>query len=278
MIFRIYGTGFYMNGTGGKQHYPNRSRLFIKFLKPIDMKNSNSILKQKAATAALVVVLLAIIFLFIPSREPGEKHEREPAVEPLPVGLEAEPSPAGWKPLFNGHNLDGWEITNFGPQGPVMVRDSSIILNFGDGATGITWRKEFPVINYEISLKAMRVDGNDFFCGLTFPVNDQYCTFIVGGWGGSLVGLSSIDGMDASENFTSVRRHFENGRWYDIMIRVTADAIECFIDGEQFADVPVEPHTFSIRPEVGLSRPLGIASWVTTSALRDIRFRELEGS
>ncbi|HQB37508.1 MAG TPA: hypothetical protein PLI41_08195, partial [Bacteroidales bacterium] len=30
--------------------------------------------------------------------------------------------------LFNGVSLDGWEITNFGPQGPVSVSGGQIVL------------------------------------------------------------------------------------------------------------------------------------------------------
>lgn len=60
-----------------------------------------------------------------------------------------------------------------------------------------------PVMNYELSLEAMRVDGSDFFCGLTFPVGSNFCSFIVGGWGGGVVGLSSLNSEDASQNETT---------------------------------------------------------------------------
>ncbi|MBE3084634.1 MAG: hypothetical protein IMZ64_00270, partial [Bacteroidetes bacterium] len=39
--------------------------------------------------------------------------------------------------LFDGKSLQGWEITNFGPQGPVYVSGGEIILGMGDGCTGI---------------------------------------------------------------------------------------------------------------------------------------------
>ena len=80
-------------------------------------------------------------------------------------------------------------------------------------STGITHTNPLPKINYEVTLKAMKIDGSDFFCGLTFPVNDAFCTLIAGGWGGGLVGLSSLDNYDASENETSTFRGFEKKRW-----------------------------------------------------------------
>ena len=82
--------------------------------------------------------------------------------------------------------------------------------------TGINWTNRVPKVNYEVTLDAMRVTGSDFFCGLTVPVSDSFCTLIVGGWGGSLVGISSLDGQDASENETTKFFNFEQGKWYRI--------------------------------------------------------------
>ena len=239
------------------------------------MKHSRNFYPVVLILGAMLVIILALVMLYMLERLSEAQEAVTPHRELSVVGLAAEPDEDGWRLLFNGHTLDGWEITNFGPQGPVIASDSIIILNLGDGCTGITWKRDFPVINYEISLQAKRIDGNDFFCGLTFPVEDEYCTFIIGGWGGSLVGLSSIDGHDASDNFTTTRMAFEDGHWYNIRISVDHRAIRCFIDDEEVVYAPVGDHTFSVRSEVGLSRPLGIASWMTTAALRNIRFREL---
>jgi hypothetical protein len=173
--------------------------------------------------------------------------------------------------IFDGKTLTGWEITNFGPQGPVFISDDYVVLGMGDGCTGITWKGDFPVNDYEVSLEAKRVDGNDFFCGITFPVDKDPCTLIVGGWGGTVVGLSSINGMDASENETSTIRQFEKGRWYRFRLRVTEDTIQVWIDDEIVVDFVIGNNQLSIRPEVELSRPFGIASWRTTAAIRNIR-------
>ena len=88
-------------------------------------------------------------------------------------------------------------------------------------------------------------------------------------------GLSSLDGLDASENETTRVRDFVEGRWYTVRVRVTADRIQAWIDDESFADVKTTGRRISIRPEVQDSRPLGIASWRTRAALRAIRLRTL---
>jgi hypothetical protein len=176
--------------------------------------------------------------------------------------------------LFDGKTLNGWEITNFGPQGPVYVSGDEIILSMGDGCTGITWKGDFPTVDYEVMLEAMKVNGNDFFCGMTFPVGKDPCTLIVGGWGGSVVGLSSINGLDASENETMTTRQFEKDRWYKIRLKVTGQTIQAWIDNEIVVDFTIDENLLSIRPEVELSKPFGIASWRTTAALRNIKLNK----
>jgi hypothetical protein len=178
--------------------------------------------------------------------------------------------------LFNGKSLAGWSKTAFGGEAEVDVKDGQIVMHAGSPMTGITWTGKHPKIDYEISLQAMRVDGSDFFCGLTFPVGDSPCSFIVGGWGGGVVGLSNLNGSDASENETTKYQEFESDRWYAIRVRVTENKIEAWIDKRQMVDVETEGMRISIRPEVELSRPLGISCYTTTAALRDIKIRRLD--
>ena len=176
---------------------------------------------------------------------------------------------------FNGKLLTGWEITNFGPQGPVYASDGEMILGMGDGCTGITWKEDFPSHDYEVSLEAKRIDGNDFFCGMTFPVGKSPCTLIVGGWGGTTVGLSSIDGLDASDNSTRKLMEFDKNRWYNIRLSVTEKQIVAWIDTIKVVEFIIGNSRLSIRPEVELSRPFGIASWNTMAAIRNIRVKSI---
>lgn len=218
--------------------------------------------------ACRVVVILTLLTLISCRGRTTESNE--------PETLErAEPVQQDSTSVFDGKSLDGWEITNFGPQGPVSVSGGEIILGMGDGCTGITYIRNIPSINYEVSLEARRKEGNDFFCGLTFKVKNDFCTFIAGGWGGTTVGLSCINGKDAAENETTSNFVFEKGRWYLIRLLVTESRIEAWIDEEKVIDFITTGKKLSIRPEVTLSRPLGIASWNTTAGVRNIRIRRL---
>ena len=181
-----------------------------------------------------------------------------------------------WQPLFDGKSLNGWRMTKFDGGAKVEVRDGLIAIGTGDPFTGINFTNEAPKVNYEISLEAMRVGGSDFFCGLTFPVRDSFCSFIVGGWGGSVVGLSNIDGMDASENETTHFIDFVTGRWYHIRLRVTDQKIEAWIEQKKVVNITTAGRKISQRfGDIELSKPLGIASWMTSAAVREIKIRRV---
>ncbi len=181
-----------------------------------------------------------------------------------------------WRPLFDGKALGQWKPTGFGGEGEVVVEDGAIKIGMGADLSGITWSGDAPRQGYEISLDAQRADGNDFFCGLTFPVGEDPCSFIVGGWGGGVVGLSSIDGEDAAHNATTSFKEFKTGRWYAIRVRVSPERIVCFIDDEQVVDQPLADRRLSIRDEVSPSKPLGIATYATTALVKNIRWRPIE--
>jgi hypothetical protein len=199
----------------------------------------------------------------------------------LPDSATNAPAPfegEGWRVIFDGKSLSGWRPTAFAGRGEVLLESGCVVLNMGDPFTGITWTNAFPKNNYEIAFDAMRVSGADFFCGLTVPVRDSFCSLIVGGWGGSLIGISSLDGMDASENETSKFDSFDSGRWYRIRLRVTTDKLEAWIDADKVVDVVTTGRRISVRAgEIELSEPLGIAAWQTTAAVREIRFRAVDG-
>lgn len=189
----------------------------------------------------------------------------------------SEPAAGETIALFDGKTMGNWKSTQFGGEGEVHIEDGQIILPFGSMMTGITWQGDPPAkMNYEITVEAMRVDGNDFFCGLTFPVGDNPCSLICGGWGGGVTGLSSLDGYDASENETSTWQAYKSGRWYTIKVRVEPKRIQAWLDGKQIVDQDIENRRIGIRTEVDPSRPLGIASYATTAAIRKITLTKLK--
>ena len=197
------------------------------------------------------------------------------ASEVSPTSPTSRATDKDWHDLFDGRSLKGWKVTNFGGEGEVSVEDKTLILEFGSPLTGVTHTQKFPTSNYEIRLEAKRVDGTDFFCALTFPVGKSHCSFIVGGWGGGVIGLSSIDGRDASENATTDYMAFTAKKWYSIRLCVTDDRIRAWINKKQVIEHTISGHKLDTRPEVELSKPLGLACFDTRAAFRNIQFRRL---
>src|SRR6188472_1282036 len=119
------------------------------------------------------VISVSVCVAYLSADEPAKKDEPQ------------------WKSLFDGKTLEGWKTTKFGGEGEVEVKDGVIILNTGTDMTGITYTGKVPKTNYELLIEAQRLDGFDFFAGVTFPVGDSFASFIPGGWGGGVTGVSS---------------------------------------------------------------------------------------
>lgn len=189
-----------------------------------------------------------------------------------------------WHPLFDGKSFAGWMQSTFEGEGDVKVQNpfrggpGAIVIEKGVTLSGFNWTRGavLPRTNYELTLEAMKLSGSDFFCGLTFPVGNSACTFIMGGWGGTVVGLSSVDYSDASDNETMQDRSFADNRWYRVRVRVTDAKIEAWIDQEQLVDLEIKGRKVTLRPgEIQKSLPLGVATYMTSTAVRDIRIRRL---
>ena len=189
------------------------------------------------------------------------------------TAIGAEPE---WTPLFDGKTLGKWKATDFAGRADVSVKDGEILLPQGGDMTGINLEAAPATMDYEIEYMAKRIGGDDFFGALTFPVGDKCVTFVLGGWGGSVVGISNVDGENASENETTTYRKFEKDHWYRIRVRVTKAKIEAWIDADQVVDLEIGGKNLDMRiGEIESSKPLGIATWRTSGALKDIRWRKL---
>lgn len=151
-------------------------------------------------------------------------------------------------------------------------------LEWGESLSAATWTGAPVTVPFEVELEARRIDGTDFFCGLTFPARPggECLTWIVGGWGGSLVGISSLDGLDASGNETKVHRTFEGKRWYRLRLRREPARLEAWIDGERVIALETAGRTLSLRPgPIGVCAPFGLATWQSTGEFKGLRWRPL---
>ncbi len=180
--------------------------------------------------------------------------------------------------LFDGSSLDDWEATDFAGRGEVRLDgNESVVLEMGIALTGIHWvGADLPRCNYEIRWEAMKRMGSDFFASLTFPCMDKHATLILGGWGGALVGISSIDGFDASENETATAHYFRSNQWYSCRLQVSPACFRFWVDDEKLIDCPIEGRDISMRSgEIEMSAPLGFSTYDTTGLIRRVSLVEL---
>ena len=192
-----------------------------------------------------------------------------------------------------------WKACQFGGEGDVTIKGGVIKMEYGDPITGIRWEGPFegdkeksdenktadnpkaqslPRDNYEIRWECRRDRGYDFMCAFTFPVADKHASLVMGGWGGGITGISSIDGQDASDNDTTMFLAFDNDKWYGARVRVDQEEITVWVDGTELFAQPRKDYDFDIRFEMDPCTPMGIANFECDSQIRNIQIRRLHSS
>ncbi|MBM3957081.1 MAG: DUF1080 domain-containing protein, partial [Gemmatimonadetes bacterium] len=225
----------------------------------------------------------------------------KPEAPPKPAPPKRVQRPGEKADLFDGQTLDGWRILDEGPfrgHGPVRVEEGRIVLGHGASRTGIAWMGESPTVDYEIAFEtrceaaAPRPDGGlgllrliapgagnpggaECFCELSFPVGSSLCTLSVGALGGTVFGLSSLEGRGATENDTTRRVGLQPGQWHAVRVRVTEPKVEAWLGGEQVLDLARAGRRLTPQADAPLGT-LTLASARATSAVRNIQVRRLE--
>ncbi|HPD13789.1 MAG TPA: DUF1080 domain-containing protein [Planctomycetota bacterium] len=207
------------------------------------------------------------------TKEAAKTPEKAKQVTPATV------PPGDWFQMFDGKSLNGWKVLkedSFSLAGKVEVKDGAIVLGEGMPFTGIQWEGDFPKEEFEVRWDGCRQNGIDIFGGLTVPVGDSHVTFVCGGWGDSVVGLSSIDDRNASDNEQTKIMSFKNNQWHEFRLRVTKAKIEAWVGDKQVVDLERGTHKFTIYDELLPCRPLGFFSWSTQGAVRNIEMQRLK--
>lgn len=231
-----------------------------------------------------IVVVLAATRVLAASSYGDEPADTGPAVTPALAVIDDTNAPdkdanvpASPDPPMVGQ----WKVPSFGGDGrvkiePVDGESATFELAIGDPLTGIYWDGPHPTENFRWTFSAKRTDGYDFFAAATFPVGDGFVTFVPGGWGGTVAGLSSIDGFDASENETTQYLPFETDQWYKFRIEVDTKSIRVWRDDQPVLTVDRGDKKFSLRNEMDLCKPFGLAAFQSDALIRDIRLAKIK--
>jgi hypothetical protein len=184
-----------------------------------------------------------------------------------------------WK-LLSDEFASSWKAAGMAEEGVISIKDGEISMQPGQPMTGVRfdpWEAaDLPLTRYAIEFEAMRVEGNDFFGTVTFPVNETHVSLIIGGWGGTLVGISSLDDLDASENTTTGNAFFKNHEWHQVRVEVRDDDLRVWIRGKLFVNVSIKGRKLGLRAgEIEKCAPFGFTTYATWARVRSVVVRRL---
>jgi hypothetical protein len=193
-----------------------------------------------------------------------------------PASPKPLPAPGKWSLLDPGQT-SSWQQAGIPGEGVISVQAGELTLPAGQPMTGArfaNWNVTgMPDTNYAISYEAMRLEGGDIFGMCTFPVgsHQSHATFVIGGWGGTVTGISSIEFLDASENQTRGEQVFENNRWYRVRIEVRPDDIRAWVNDRPVVNASIKGKKVTLRHgDIDHCVPFGFASWNTRAKVRDV--------
>jgi hypothetical protein len=167
----------------------------------------------------------------------------------LPAAALLAQPPAGYKPLFNGRNLDGWHISQTNHHGNTKswaVKDGVITATQDPPGVGGILLTSQKYRNFEISLEI----NPDFGCdgGLFLRSNEKgeayqvMIDYLEGGTVGGIYGerLQGIgrDTGTGDKSGRTWRDHWKKGEWNHLRARIEGDVphIQVWLNGAQIVD------------------------------------------
>lgn len=96
---------------------------------------------------------------------------------------------------------------------------------------------------YTLKLRARKDSGDEGFMVIFNYVDSRnYCWFNVGGWGNSQHAIEQV--VNGSKMQVAMREgHIEQGRWYDVTLKINGDSVKCYLDKDMIFDTKLKANT-----------------------------------
>jgi hypothetical protein len=180
--------------------------------------------------------------------------------------------------LFSIEHRSHWTPSSNQSSPAFIWKENQLIISEGVRLNGLIFN---PLNNmawesFELELDVKKINGNDFLCGLTFPVGNikRLVTLVLGGWGGSVNGISCIDGNDAFNNCTASNKDYLFNQWYHVKVQVTPTQITVWVDQECIIDFTHQDRHLSLRSsEIEFYQPFSITTYKTQSEFKNFIYR-----
>ena len=134
-------------------------------------------------------------------------------------------------------------------RGNWKIQDSALSQTV-EGAQRLAWLNDKTFDTYTLKLKARKLSGaNAFIIPFAIKNDSTQLRAHIGSWLNSNTVFESVtNGFDINAISESKRldKPIENGRWYDIMLEVGNDKVDCYMDGKLLMTYKEPQQFFSI--------------------------------
>jgi alpha-L-arabinofuranosidase len=96
---------------------------------------------------------------------------------------------------------------------------------------------------YTLKLRARKDSGDEGFMVIfNYEDDKNYCWLNIGGWGNSQHAIEQV--VNGSKMQTAMcEGKVEQGRWYDITLKVNGDSVKCYLDKDMIFDTKLKANT-----------------------------------
>lgn len=167
-----------------------------------------------------------------------------------------------WNRSFE-QSADGagqWQVEDGALQ--QLSRAQNVTTTFGDQ----NWT------DYEYSLQARKLGGAEGFL-IPFRVTSErdFYWLNLGGWNNTEHAIEGADGGPKRTVGSRIPGRIEEGRWYDLRIRVEDDHVVAWVDGEKLFDQ-------SLGGDQTAKGRVGVGTWATSAEYRNLKVTDLDGN
>jgi lysophospholipase L1-like esterase len=191
------------------------------------------------------------------------------------------PRGEGWKDLFNGENLEGWE--QVGGENPIWFAEDGILYTDGEGGGWLSTTEEYGNFELELEFRVPEGGNSGVFCRTPREGNPAYEGFEVQVLDDAAEEYSKLEpwqytGSVYSYAAPSRKATLPAGTWQKMRILCDGSHVKVNLNGVEVVDTDLSEHESHHDPHPGLKRNngyIGLQNHGSRLDYRNIRIRNL---